>query len=224
MWSMGSLLHATSVFTKSMRRINVLWWDVYTRVCCKYDMFRNILYTTGKTRCALTYWGRDQIDAISQTTFWSAFSWMKMFEFQLKFHWSLFLRFQWQGDKPLSEPMLVRLPTHICVTRPQWFEEQIGRIKWINTILTGCLLGALELAQLMTNYQQLSWCILSFGNCTCVESFPRVKTYSLVPVNNTHEPNQPHDLRWTERRGYISLETKKDENWREQHVSWSTNI
>ena len=23
-------------------------------------------------------------------------------------------------DKPLSEPMMVRLPTHICVTRPQW--------------------------------------------------------------------------------------------------------
>ena len=25
-----------------------------------------------------------------------------------------------QGDKPLSGPMMVRLPTHICVTRPQW--------------------------------------------------------------------------------------------------------
>ena len=24
------------------------------------------------------------------------------------------------GDKPLSEPMMVRLPSHICVTRPQW--------------------------------------------------------------------------------------------------------
>ena len=24
------------------------------------------------------------------------------------------------GDKPLSEPIAVRLPTHICVTRPQW--------------------------------------------------------------------------------------------------------
>ena len=24
------------------------------------------------------------------------------------------------GDKPLSEPMVVRLLTHICVTRPQW--------------------------------------------------------------------------------------------------------
>ena len=24
------------------------------------------------------------------------------------------------GDKPLSDPMLVSLPTHICVNRPQW--------------------------------------------------------------------------------------------------------
>ena len=24
------------------------------------------------------------------------------------------------GDKPLSEPMMISLPTHICVTRPQW--------------------------------------------------------------------------------------------------------
>ena len=24
------------------------------------------------------------------------------------------------GDKPISEPMMVRLPMHICVTRPQW--------------------------------------------------------------------------------------------------------
>ena len=27
------------------------------------------------------------------------------------------------GDKPLSEPMMVRLPTHICVTRPQWVND-----------------------------------------------------------------------------------------------------
>ena len=31
----------------------------------------------------LTHWGRDKMDAIS---------WMKMFEYRLKFHWSLFLR------------------------------------------------------------------------------------------------------------------------------------
>ena len=28
------------------------------------------------------------------------------------------------GDKPLSEPMMVSLPTHICVTPPQW-------VKWV---------------------------------------------------------------------------------------------
>ena len=35
----------------------------------------------------LTHWGRDKMDAISQTE-------MKMFEFRLKFHWSLFPRVQ----------------------------------------------------------------------------------------------------------------------------------
>ena len=34
------------------------------------------------------------------------------------------------GDKPLSEPMMVRLPTHICVTRPQWVKVQW----WTNTL------------------------------------------------------------------------------------------
>ena len=29
------------------------------------------------------------------------------------------------GDKPLSEPMLVSLPTHICVTRPQWVHRDM---------------------------------------------------------------------------------------------------
>ena len=74
--------------------------------------------------------------ANSQTTFSNAFSWMKMFEFRLKFHWSLFPRIQltlcqimaWRrtGDKPLSEPMMVSLITHICVTRPQWVKGQMS--------------------------------------------------------------------------------------------------
>ena len=29
------------------------------------------------------------------------------------------------GDKPLSEPMMVSLLTHICVTRPQWVKRQM---------------------------------------------------------------------------------------------------
>ena len=69
-----------------------------------------------------------------QMTFSNAFPLMKMYEFQLKFHWILFPGVQltifqhlvqimaWRrpGDKPLSEPMMVCLLTHICVTRPHW--------------------------------------------------------------------------------------------------------
>ena len=42
----------------------------------------------------LTHWGRDEMNNISQTTFSNVFSSMKMFEFHLKFHRSLFPRAQ----------------------------------------------------------------------------------------------------------------------------------
>ena len=34
------------------------------------------------------------------------------------------------GDKPLSEPMMVCLPTHVCVTRLQWVKGIIDRIPY----------------------------------------------------------------------------------------------
>ena len=57
--------------------------------------------------------------------FKNAFSWMKMYGFRLRFHLSLFLRFQltifqhWfnqEGSKQLSELMRVSLRTHLCAT------------------------------------------------------------------------------------------------------------
>ena len=84
----------------------------------------------------LTHWGRNKMPTISQTTLSSAFTRKKMSVFRLKFHRSLFLRVQltifqhfqimaWRrpGDKPLSEAMKVSLLTHICVARPQWFND-----------------------------------------------------------------------------------------------------
>ena len=41
-----------------------------------------------------TYWGQDRMDTIFQTICSNAFSWMKMYEFELKFHWNLFLGVQ----------------------------------------------------------------------------------------------------------------------------------
>ena len=82
----------------------------------------------------LTHWGRDKMAAISQTTLSIAFFVNEnvriLIIFSLKFvprgsinnTPALVQIMAWRrwGDKPLSEPMMVRLPTHICVTRPQW--------------------------------------------------------------------------------------------------------
>ena len=87
---------------------------------------------------ALTHWGRDKIDAILQTTCSNAFSWMKIFEFRLKFHWSLFLKVQftifqhwfrqWLGAEQATSHYLNQWwpssMTHICVTRPQWVKSK----------------------------------------------------------------------------------------------------
>ena len=46
---------------------------------------------------------------------------------------ALFQIMAWRrpGDKPLSEPMMISLLTHICVTRPQWVNSLApGRFAW----------------------------------------------------------------------------------------------
>ena len=40
------------------------------------------------------------------------------------------------GDKPLSEPMMVRLQMHICVTRSQWVKITVtsSSFQWVNAL------------------------------------------------------------------------------------------
>ena len=92
-----------------------------------------------RQQSTLTHWGRDKVNAIWQTTFSSAFSWMNMFEFWFKSSLkfvpkgpinnipTLVQKMAWRrpGDKPLSEPMMASLLAHICVTRPQWVNERV---------------------------------------------------------------------------------------------------
>ena len=87
--------------------------------------------------------------AIFQTTYSNTFSWMKLYEFLLEFHWSLFLRVQstifqhwfrqWLGAGQATSHYLNQWRlvywrvyaswlTHICVTRPKlfysiWYEK-----------------------------------------------------------------------------------------------------
>ena len=66
------------------------WYRTHLLVTC----LRSFEMHCDNFMWSLTHWGRDKMDAISQTTFSSAFSWMKIFEIRLKFHRSLFPRIQ----------------------------------------------------------------------------------------------------------------------------------
>ena len=85
---------------------------------------------------------------IFQMTFSNAFSWMKMYKFLLQFHWICsqeqinnipasvqIIAWCRPDDKPLSEPMMVSLLTHICVARPQWVECMLMDLHMIAFIL-----------------------------------------------------------------------------------------
>ena len=56
--------------------------------------FHCIFQASGVISEPSTHWGRDKMAAVAQTTLSNAFSWMKISEFRLRFHWSLFLREQ----------------------------------------------------------------------------------------------------------------------------------
>ena len=51
-------------------------------------------HVIGLLRHQRAHWGPDKINTISQTTFSNAFYWIKIYEFRLRFHWSLLLRFK----------------------------------------------------------------------------------------------------------------------------------
>ena len=80
-----------------------------------------------------THWSRDKISAISQTTFSNAYPWMQCLisiTLSRKFLSQgqmdnipalvLIMVYRRQGDKPLFEPTIFVLLTHIGVTRSQW--------------------------------------------------------------------------------------------------------
>ena len=85
----------------------------------------------------LTYWGRDKMarhfpDDIFKWIFLNENVWISI-NISLKFVRKgpinniptivQVMAWRWPGDKPLCEPMMVRLLMHICVTRPQWVNE-----------------------------------------------------------------------------------------------------
>ena len=76
------------------------------------------------------------------------------------------------GDKALSEPMMVRLPTHICVTRPRWVNNLMYFSSWIQitqaAIRYHCfpIVKSLCLSGLIITKIPWEW-IWFYQNCFC---------------------------------------------------------
>ena len=78
---------------------------------------------------------------IAQMTDSNAFLWMKMYEFWLRFHWTLFSpvqltifqHFRWQAIIWTNDSLL----THLCVTWPQWVNT--SNFITMTTLQTMCL-------------------------------------------------------------------------------------
>ena len=108
-------------------------------VSSPYNMTQ-LYYTISHT--VLTHWGRENgrpfPDDIFKCIFLNEDIWISI-EFSLKFVPkgpidnipALVQLMAWRrpGDKPLSEPMMVVLSTHICVTQPQWVIKIHGHVE-----------------------------------------------------------------------------------------------
>ena len=114
----------------------------------------------------IRHWGRGQMAAILQMTFSKAFSWIKIFEFQLKFHWCLFQSVQliisqywfrwWLGAKPLPEPIMTSPDAFIYITRLQYNNGNLLRCNFYKlSMMTSilCHVRAPEKGSTKKNFQ-----------------------------------------------------------------------
>ena len=81
--------YAMSLWSKSMS-MGTRASNTPGMVCIAHTSSQSVTMEYYHKAKPLTHWGRDEMAAIFQTTFSNAFSWMKMFEFRLRFHWILF--------------------------------------------------------------------------------------------------------------------------------------
>ena len=74
------IINSTSITCICQSRIHII-------VCTMWLQYQTFILF-------LTYWGRDKKATIFQMTFFNGCSWMKLYQFRLKFHWHLFLGVQ----------------------------------------------------------------------------------------------------------------------------------
>ena len=113
------------------------------------------------SQAILTHWGRCILAAISRTTLSKIENAKISIKFSFKFVAegpinnipALVQIIDWRrpGDKPLSEPMVLFVPTHICVTRPQWVKYNWSILTMGGNVFSvGTIIIAIEIVTMAT--------------------------------------------------------------------------
>ena len=134
-WNRGNC-HTISFYTTCPNRrenyqIVAKWWLPISTICRSHTVPLQAINTLRPKRN-----GQHFADDIFKRIFFNESVWISI-KISLKFVPkgpidnipSLVQIMAWRrpGDKPLSEPMMDSLPTHICVTRTQWVNVPWGR-------------------------------------------------------------------------------------------------
>ena len=85
----GNVVFLEDIDLSKLSQVMTIWRLICTNIIKEGDLPCVVL---GKI--SLTHWGRDEMDAISQTPFSRAFSSKKIVVFWLNFHWNMFARVQ----------------------------------------------------------------------------------------------------------------------------------
>ena len=81
------------------------------------------------------------------------------------------------GDRPLSQPMMKSLLTHICITRPQWVKPMHAIQRQLNH---QCLCDILQYSHITLKYSVSQWTCTQFVAC-CVSLGLVAVSFNLYP-------------------------------------------
>ena len=113
-------------------------WTHSLTICKSMMEGEDLIVKFSPNRMCLTHWGRDEINAIfADDIFRCILLNENVFSIKISLKFipkrsinnnfpALVQIMAWRrpGDKPLSEPMIVKLMTHICGTRTQWVNKR----------------------------------------------------------------------------------------------------
>ena len=94
------------------------------------------------------------------------------------------------GDKPLSEPTIVRLPTHICVTRPQWVKASLQWVQEHACWMRVYILTSDGLILQEPGHQQ-AWDVFAWNNPCPTKVHSQVKKYQGYLIHRVKLSSQP---------------------------------